>query len=194
MFGFVPSQDQTNLRDDIQPFIDTLEASLGIEVKGEVTNDYTGLITAMGAGQADLGAFGPFAYVLGRDNFGSIEALIQSIRFGAATYHGQYFTNDPSICTEPPIAGTALENIGGEIVQVDAVNAVALQVGVGVDEAGNKVLGDETEDGDPVSAGWSCIGDLSQVDGKTIAFTTDSSTSGYLFPHVWSWPRSASTQ
>ena len=181
VFGFVPSQEQTNLRDDIRPFIDVLEASLGIEVTGEVTTDYTGLITAMGAGQADLGAFGPFAYVLGKDNFDNIEALIQSIRFDSATYHGQYFTDDPSICTEPPVEGTALANVDGKIVQVDAVNAVALQVGVGVDDAGNKVLGDETDGGDAISPGWSCIGNLSKVDGKTIAFTTETSTSGYLF-------------
>ncbi len=47
-FGFVPSQEQDQLQDDIQPFIDVLEAALGIDVEGFVTTDYTGLVTAMG--------------------------------------------------------------------------------------------------------------------------------------------------
>jgi phosphonate transport system substrate-binding protein len=41
---------------------------------------------------------------------------------------------------------------------------------------------DTTEDGTPVSTGWSCIGDLSAVEGKTVAYTSESSTSGYQFP------------
>ncbi len=79
VFGFVPSQEQEALQDDIQPFIEVLEDGLGIDVEGVVTTDYTGLVTAMGTGEADVGAFGPFGYVLGKDNFGNIEALILKI-------------------------------------------------------------------------------------------------------------------
>jgi phosphonate transport system substrate-binding protein len=50
VFGFVPSQEQESLQDDIQPFIDVLQDSLGIEVEGIVTTDYTGLVVAMGNG------------------------------------------------------------------------------------------------------------------------------------------------
>ena len=182
VFGFVPSQEQESLQDDIQPFIQVLEDGLGIEVEGIVTTDYTGLVTAMGTDQADLGAFGPFGYTLGADEFGNIEPLIQSIRFGSATYHGQWFTNDPSICQEGTLQeATSLENQDGEIVQVGALDAVALQVGVFFGDDG-KALGETTEGGDPISAGSSCIGDIADVAGETIAFTTESSTSGYLFP------------
>lgn len=182
VFGFVPSQEQESLQDDIQPFIDVLETGLGIEVEGIVTTDYTGLVTAMGTDQADLGAFGPFGYTLGADEFGNMEALIQSIRFGSATYHGQWFTNDPSICEEGTLQeATSLENQDGEIVQVGALDAVALQVGVFFGDDG-KALGETTDGGDPISAGSSCIGDIADVAGGTIAFTTESSTSGYLFP------------
>ena len=181
VFGFVPSQEQESLQDDIQPFIDVLEEGHGIEVEGIVTTDYTGLVTAMGSGTADLGAFGPFGYVLGKDNFGNIEALIQSIRFGSATYHGQWFTNDPSICAEPPVEATALENQDGEIVQVPALEAVALQVGVAFGDDGPEMT-DTTEDGTPVSPGSSCIGDISSVAGEEVAFVSESSTSGYIFP------------
>lgn len=181
-FGFVPSQEQDTLQDDIQPFIDVLEDALGITVDGVVTTDYTGLVTSMGTDQTDLGAFGPFGYTLGKDQFGNIEPLIQSIRFGSATYHGQWFTNDPSICDEGTLAeATSLENHDGEIVQVGALEAVALQVGVFFGDDG-KALGETTDDGAPISAGWSCMADLSAVAGQTIAFTSESSTSGYLFP------------
>ncbi len=181
VFGFVPSQEQETLQDNIQPFIEVLQAGLGIEVEGVVTTDYTGLVTAMGSDQADLGAFGPFGYVLGKDNFGNIEPLIQSIRFGSATYHGQWFTNDTSICADPPEPATALENRDTEIVQVPALEAVALQVGVTFGDDGPE-LTDTTDEGTPVSPGSSCIGDLADVEGKKVAFVAESSTSGYLFP------------
>ncbi len=181
VFGFVPSQEQDTLQDDIQPFIKVLSDGLGINVKGIVTTDYTGLVTAMGTGKADLGAFGPFGYTLGVDQFGNMEALIQSIRFGSATYHGQWMTNNPSsVCNGAPVPATALENTPDGIVQVPALDAVALQVGVYFGDNG-KALG-ETVDAGPVSPGSSCIGDVSKVKGKTVAFTSESSTSGYLFP------------
>lgn len=181
-FGFVPSQDQATLQDNIAPFISVLEEALGIEVEGVVTTDYTGLVTSMGTDQTDLGAFGPFGYTLGKDEFGNIEPLIQSVRFGSATYHGQWFTNDPSICEEGTLQeATALENQDGEIVQVPALEAVALQVGVQFGDDGPE-FGKINDNGDEISAGWSCIGDLSAVEGGTVAFTTETSTSGYLFP------------
>ena len=181
-FGFVPSQEQEQLQDDIQPFMDVLEAALGIEVEGFVTTDYTGLVTAMGTGKADLGAFGPFGYTLAQDKFGNIEPLIMSVRYGAATYHGQWFTNDASICDSAPVSGTALENSADGIVQVSALDAVALQVGVYFGDSG-KALGESVDAGD-VSAGMSCQADLSKVAGKTVAFTSESSTSGSLFPRL----------
>ena len=181
-FGFVPSQDQATLQDNIDPFISVLQDALGIEVEGVVTTDYTGLVTSMGTDQTDLGAFGPFGYTLGKDQFGNIEPLIQSVRFGSATYHGQWFTNDPSICEEGTLAeGTALENHDGEIVQVPALEAVALQVGVFFGDDGPEA-GKINDNGDVISSGSSCIGDLSSVAGETVAFTTETSTSGYLFP------------
>ncbi|MFT5203514.1 MAG: phosphonate transport system substrate-binding protein, partial [Candidatus Aldehydirespiratoraceae bacterium] len=181
-FGFVPSQDQATLQDNIDPFITVLEDALGIEVEGIVTTDYTGLVTSMGTDQTDLGAFGPFGYTLGKDEFGNIEPLIQSVRFGSATYHGQWFTNDASICQEGTLAeATALENQDGEIVQVPALEAVALQVGVFFGDDG-KEAGKINDNDDVISSGSSCIGDLSSVAGQTVAFTSETSTSGYLFP------------
>ena len=179
-FGFVPSSEQESLQDDIQPIMDVLSEALGIEVEGVVTTDYTGLVTAMGTGKADLGAFGPFGYVLAQQQFGNMEVLIQAVRYGAATYHGQWMTNDPSLCDTAPESATALENTDKGVVQVGALEAVAFQVGAYFGDAG-KALGETVDAGD-VSPGTSCMADLSKVKGKRVAFTSESSTSGYLFP------------
>ena len=179
-FGFVPSQEQERLQDDIQPFMDVLSSALGIEVEGIVTTDYTGLVTAMGTGKADLGAFGPFGYTLAQQQFGNMEVLIQAVRYGAATYHGQWMTNDPSLCETAPESATALENTDKGMVQVGALDAIALQVGVYFGDSG-KALGESVDAGD-VSPGTSCMAALSKIKGKRVAFTSESSTSGYLFP------------
>ena len=181
-FGFVPSNEQEHLQDQVEPFMDALEAALGIEVEGVVTTDYTALVTALGTGKADLGAMGPFAYVTGKKEFGNMTAFAQAVRYGSGTYHGQWMTNDPSLCDTPVTPGTALENLDGGVTQVGALDAVALQVGVYFGDSG-KALG-ETRDNGPVSPGSSCIADLSKVAGKTVAFTQESSTSGYLFPSL----------
>ena len=62
VFGFVPSQDQSELQDDIEPFMQVLRDALNIEVEGFVSTDYTGLVVALGSGTADLGSFGPTGY------------------------------------------------------------------------------------------------------------------------------------
>ena len=111
-----------------------------------------------------------------------MEALAQAVRYGSGTYHGEWMTNDPSFCDTPVTPGTALENIDGEVVQVGALDAVALQVGVYFGDSG-KALGEVRDDG-PVSPGSSCIADISKVAGKRVAFTQESSTSGYLFPSL----------
>ena len=181
-FGFVPSNEQEHLQDQVQPFMQALEEALGIEVEGVVTTDYTALITAIGAGKVEVGAMGPFAYVTGKKEFGNMEALAQAVRYGSGTYHGQWMTNDPSFCDTPVTPGTALENIDGAVVQVGALDAVALQVGVYFGDSG-KALGEIRDDG-PVSLGSSCIADISKVAGKRVAFTQEGSTSGYLFPSL----------
>jgi len=183
VFGFVPSQDQEELQDDVDTFAGVLSDALGIEVEGLVTTDYTGLGVAMGTGQADFGAFGPAGYVLADQAFpGEFELVAQSERFGSGTYHGQWFTNDPSICAEPPVPG-AFENLDpatgerlatGVATLLGPAETFALQVGYN---------GDGTRD-DTVSEPYACEAPLSAVIGKTIAFTTETSTSGFIFPTV----------
>jgi len=183
VFGFVPSQDQEELQDDVDTFAAVLTAALGIEVEGLVTTDYTGLGVALGTGQADFGAFGPAGYVLADQAFpGEFELIAQSERYGSGTYHGQWFTNDPSICAAPPVPG-AFENLDpatgerlatGVPTLLGPTDVVALQVGYN---------GDGTRD-DTVSEPFACEATLDAVIGRTIAFGTETSTSGFIFPKV----------
>lgn len=180
IYGFIPSEQAETLGDTIQPYMDFLSAELGIEVEGVVTSDYNGLVVAMGSGQADLGAFGPFGYVQADTLYpDQLEVLMQSVRFGSGTYHGQWFTNDPSICEEPPVPG-ALENEDGSVVQRDPTEVVALQVGWAFGDAGLEP--EVLDDGTAVDPGLACMASLDAVVDKNVAFTSATSTSGAVFP------------
>ena len=176
VFGFVPSQEVEELQDDVDTFAQVLSDALGIEVEGLVTTDYTGLGVALGTGQADMGAFGPAGYVLANRTYDNLELLAQSVRFGDATYHGQFFTNDPSICDGDPVEGTFYYDDAGNVVAVGPTESPQLQVGWNPDD---------TRD-DSVSAGLACPEPVSLdvVVDRTIAFTTETSTSGFIFPTI----------
>lgn len=174
VFGFVPSQEVSELQDDVDTFAAILSEALGIEVEGTVTTDYTGLGVALGTGQADLGAFGPAGYVLANQTYDNLELLAQSVRFGDSTYHGQWFTNDPSVCGADPVEGAFYYDDASNVVPVGPTETPALQVGWNPDGT--------REEG--VSAGLACPEpvDLEVVIGKTIAWGTETSTSGFIFP------------
>jgi phosphonate transport system substrate-binding protein len=184
-FGFIPSERQETLEDTIQPFMDALAEKLGIEVEGIVTADYNGLVVALGTGQVDFGAFGPVGYVQAEQQYPNVEVLIQSIRFGSATFHGQWFATPEyvtTVCDDEPVPG-ALENIDGEVVLVDPFDAIALQVGVAFDDDGNKIA-ETLDDGTPVDFGLACLGDLSRVEGARVALGSPTSTSSSVFPSL----------
>jgi phosphonate transport system substrate-binding protein len=174
IFGFVPSQEVAELQDDVDVFAQVLSDALGIDVEGTVTTDYTGLGVALGTGQADLGAFGPAGYVLANQTYDNLELLAQSVRFGDPTYHGQWFTNDPSICDGDPVEGAYWYEDDGTVIAVGSTDTPALQVGWNADDTRNE----------DVSAGLICPEpvDLEVVIGKRIAWGTETSTSGYIFP------------
>ena len=176
VFGFVPSQEASELQDEIDVFAAVLSNALGIEVEGIVSTDYTALGAALGTGQVDMGAFGPAGYVLANRAYENLELLAQSVRFGDATYHAQWYTNDPSICGGDPVEGAFYYDADNNVVAVGPTETPALQVGYN---------GDGTRD-ESVSAPMRCpeAVDLSVVVGKTIAFPGETSTSGYIFPQV----------
>jgi phosphonate transport system substrate-binding protein len=104
VLGLVPSREADVLVENAQPLAEYLTDELGIPVESFVPNDYTGLIAAMEAGQADIGAFGPFSLLQAQDEAGA-EIILQSARDGSVTYHTQWMTNDPdTYCEDEPEA------------------------------------------------------------------------------------------
>ena len=178
-YGFIPSEKQETLADTVQPYMDYLTENIGITFNGIITSDYNGLVVAMGAGNTDLGAFGPFGYVQARELYPEMGVLIQSIRFGSDLYHGQWFTNDPSICAEEPVVG-ALEWVDGVPTIIEPVDSAAQQVGW---LRGNEEF-EVLDDGRAVAQGLVCLAPLEAAEGKRIAFTSATSTSGGVFPQL----------
>ncbi|MEM8962990.1 MAG: phosphate/phosphite/phosphonate ABC transporter substrate-binding protein [Acidobacteriota bacterium] len=102
--GLVPAREAQVLLDNAEPLEALLSAELGVPVKTFVPQDYTGLVEAMGSGQADIGMLPPLAAMLGRDRYG-IEPILVSIRDGLPTYYTQWMTNDFSVCESEPTTG-----------------------------------------------------------------------------------------
>ena len=162
VIGFVPSSEAGQLVEDIQPLADYLTTELGITVTGIVSNDYTGLVTAMETGQAHIGALPPYGMLQAVDRAGA-EIILQSERFGSGTYHTQFFTNDPdTYCTDEPVENTRV--ISDEEVTFLNCN--------GTDRAN-----EDTPEG-PIG-----LEALANVEaGTTVSFVDQTSSSGFIFP------------
>ena len=174
VFGFVPSREAEELQDNVDILAQVLADALDMEVSGIVTSDYTALGVALGTGAAQIGAFAPANYVLASRIYDNIELLAQSVRFGSATYHAQYFTNDPSVCGADPVEGAFEYDEAGTVIAVAPTDTPALQVGWNADGTRDAA----------VSAGLACPEpvDISVIEGRSIAFGSETSTSGYIFP------------
>ena len=157
VLGLVPSREADVLIESAEPLTAALAEALSeqagkeITVEGFVPQDYTGLVEAMRTGQADIGAFGPFALLQSQVQAGA-EIIVQSVRDGKVTYHGQWFTNDPDkYCIDEPA-----EDANGFL----------------------RCNGTDVVDG---PAGEDA---LANVEGATVSFTAEDSTSGFQFPAV----------
>lgn len=163
VIGFVPSSEAGQLVEDIEPLAEYLTEALGVPVSGVVSNDYTGLVTAMETGQAHIGALPPYGLLQAIDR-ADAEVILQSERFGSGTYHTQFFTNEPDkYCTisEPE------ENI--RIIEDEEVTFLNCN--------GTARENDETPEG-PI--GLEALENLES--GTTMSFVEQTSASGYIFP------------
>jgi len=163
VIGFVPSSEAGALVEDIKPLADYLAAQLGIGVSGFVSNDYTGLVTAMETGQAQIGALPPYGLVQAVDRAGA-EVILQSERFGSGTYHTQFFTNNPDkYCT----VSAPEENI--RVISDADVTFLNCN--------GTARAMSDTPEG-PV--GTDVLSGLAP--GTIVSFVEETSSSGYIFP------------
>jgi phosphonate transport system substrate-binding protein len=155
VFTLTPSQEAGGLIETAEPLADLLEAELGIPVSALVPSDYAGVIAALASGQAQIaGGLGPRQMVQAEDQ-ADAELLLQSERFGSLLYVTQWITNDPdTFCDDEPVA----------------------------DDEGylycNGVLGSDVTDG-PIGADK-----LSLLEGETVSFVDQGSTSGYAVPSL----------
>jgi phosphonate transport system substrate-binding protein len=173
-FGFVPSREAEELQDNVDVLAAILADALNIDVTGVVSTDYTALGVALGEGEVEIGALAPANYVIASRAYDNIELLAQSVRFGSATYHAQYFTNDPAVCGADPVEGAYDYDDTNTVIAVGPTDTAALQVGWNAD--GTPETG--------ISAGLICPEPVpvTVVEGGTMAFGTETSTSGYIFP------------
>jgi phosphonate transport system substrate-binding protein len=163
VIGFVPSTEANALVESIKPLADYLSAQLGLTVTGFVSNDYTGLVTAMETGQAQIGALPPYGMVQAVDRAGA-EIILQSERFGSGSYHTQFMTNDPAkYCTiSPAVENTRVVN-GADVPYLNCN---------GTDRENS-----ETPKG-PI--GTDALKNLAA--GTNFSFVEETSSSGYIFP------------
>ncbi|MBT0566450.1 phosphate/phosphite/phosphonate ABC transporter substrate-binding protein [Williamsia sp. CHRR-6] len=100
--ALVPSGDSKKLVDTVKPLEAALTTSLGITVKGVITQDYQAAVEAIGANQAQIGLLPPLQMVQACQRYGAVPAL-QSVRKGKSTYAAQFFTNKPDkYCSDKP--------------------------------------------------------------------------------------------
>jgi len=154
VLGLVPSGEVDKLVEDADQLGALLSAELGIPVETTVTENYAGLVVAMQTDQAQIGMFGPIALVQAVDQ-AQAEVVLQSVRFGASTYHTQWFTNDPdTYCEDEPVL---VEDDGNSFSYCN-----------GTDEAEQGPAAEEA---------------LANIEaGTTISFVDQSSASGYYYP------------
>lgn len=163
VIGFVPSSEAGQLVEDIEPLAEYLSEELGIPVEGVVSNDYTGLVTAMETGQAHIGALPPYGLLQAIDR-ADAEVILQSERFGSGTYHTQFFTNNPDkYCTVSDVEENT-RTIDDEDVTFLNCNGTAREMS-------------DTPEG-PI--GLEALENLEP--GTTFSFVEQTSASGYIFP------------
>ena len=154
VFTLTPSQETGGLIETAEPLAELLSAELGIDVKPLVPTDYSGVIVALESGQAQIaGGLGPRQMVQAEEQ-ADAELILQAERFGSLLYVTQWFTNDPdTYCDDEPVA----------------------------DEDGylfcNGVLDAESAADGPIGADK-----LALLEGQTVSFVDQGSTSGYAIP------------
>lgn len=78
-FAAVPSEESSTLQAAYEPVIAMLEKETGATIEFQNATDYAAVIEGMRAGQIDLAMFGPFSYVLAKNQDPGITAVAASV-------------------------------------------------------------------------------------------------------------------
>lgn len=154
VFTLTPSQETGGLIETAEPLAAMLAERLGIEVEALVPTDYAGVIVALESGQAQVaGGLGPRQMVQAEAQAGA-ELILQAERFGSLLYVTQWMTNDPdTYCDDEPVADE-----DGFLFCNGVLDAAGPEDGP---------IGEEQ---------------LSELEGATVSFVDQGSTSGYAIP------------
>jgi phosphonate transport system substrate-binding protein len=96
-FGLIPSEDADKLIADSQPFIKSLEKTIGLPIKPYVALDYSAVIEALKSNQLEIAFLGPASYVLAKDKVGcEIDAVARGVmaKTGKSSYQ-MYLITQP---------------------------------------------------------------------------------------------------
>lgn len=72
-FGAVPSEQATKLETSYAVTLDILKSELGVDIEFFQAADYAGIVEAQIAGTVDVAQYGPFSYVIAKNNGADIE-------------------------------------------------------------------------------------------------------------------------
>jgi phosphonate transport system substrate-binding protein len=111
VFAAVPTEESTSLEQSFQPVISVLERETGATIQFQNATDYAAVIEGMRAGQIDIAMFGPFSYVLAKNQDPAITpvAAIVDEPGGEPGYQSYGITGASSGITD--LAGFAGRNI-----------------------------------------------------------------------------------
>ncbi len=98
---FVPSGETERVTSGAQSVVDLLQAETGLFFDVKVATEYAGAIEAMCAdpAEAHMSSLATFAAVMAADR-GCAEAAMLSVRYGSATYNGQFLVRADSGITD----------------------------------------------------------------------------------------------
>jgi len=79
VFAAVPSEQSTTLKQSYEPLLAMLEKETGMTIEFQNATDYAAVIEGMRAGQIDIAQYGPFSYVLAKNQADGITPIASSV-------------------------------------------------------------------------------------------------------------------
>ncbi|GAB3163391.1 phosphate/phosphite/phosphonate ABC transporter substrate-binding protein [Myceligenerans halotolerans] len=161
--SLVPSVEGEDLAEALDPLTAYLSDGLGIEVNGVVATDYAATVEALGADQAQVVITDAGSLYQATEQYDA-ELILRDVRFGATSYAGVAYTNNPGkYCAGEPVKATYAAS-GAELAYCN-----------GVEEAGQDAGGQGP-------AGTEAFSKI--TDGTKVALQAATSPAGYQYPVV----------
>lgn len=108
--SLVPSTENADLAEALDPLTTYLSDNLGIKVNGVVATDYAATVEALGADQAQviITDAGSLYQAINQHN---AKLILRDVRFGASSYASVAFTNNPDkYCQDAPVKANYVAN------------------------------------------------------------------------------------